>query len=113
MEWLIKEDSVNEVGCIHTSQGLELDYIGVIIGDDLRYENGRIVTDVSKRAKTDQSVKGWKSGLKKNREETLKLADEVIKNTYRTLLTRGMKGCYVYCADDSLSKYFISKLIYK
>ena len=79
MEWLIKKESVNEVGCIHTSQGLELDYVGVIIGDDIRYENGRIFTDVSKRAKTDQSVKGWKSGLKNNKEETLKLADEVIK----------------------------------
>jgi DUF2075 family protein len=111
MEWLIKEDSVNEVGCIHTSQGLELDYIGVIIGDDLRYENGKIITDVSKRAKTDQSVKGWKSGLKNNREETLRIADEVIKNTYRTLLTRGMKGCYVYCKDKNLKEYLKSRII--
>ena len=41
----IDETSINEVGCIHTSQGLEFDYAGVIIGDDMRYENGHIVTD--------------------------------------------------------------------
>lgn len=110
MQFIIKEDSVHEVGCIHTSQGLELDYVGVIIGDDLRYENGRIITDVSKRASTDQSVKGWKSGLKKNREETLRLTNEIIKNTYRTLLTRGMKGCYIFCTNQQLKKYIMSKM---
>lgn len=109
MEWLIKEESVNEVGCIHTSQGLELDYIGVIIGDDLRFENGEIKTDVSKRAKTDQSVKGWKKGIKNNPIETRKLADEIIKNTYRTLLTRGMKGCYIYCTNEELKKFIKSR----
>lgn len=60
----INPDSVHEAGCIHTSQGLEFDYVGVIIGDDMRYENGEIVTDYSKRAKTDQSMKGIK-GLAK------------------------------------------------
>lgn len=49
----INPDSVHEAGCIHTSQGLEFDYVGVIIGDDMRYENGEIITDYSKRAKTD------------------------------------------------------------
>ena len=56
--WAIDPESVNEIGCIHTSQGLEFDYVGVIIGEDLRYENGKIVTDYTKRAKTDQSLKG-------------------------------------------------------
>lgn len=110
MEWLIKEDSVNEIGCIHTSQGLELDYIGVIIGDDLRYENGKVITDVTKRAKTDQSVRGWKKGMKENPIETEKKVDEVIRNTYRTLLTRGMKGCYIYCTDKKLANYIKSNI---
>lgn len=101
----IDENSVNEVGCIHTSQGLEFDYAGVIIGDDMRYENGHIVTDFSKRAKTDQSLKGIKKLYKENPEFALKEADEIIKNTYRTLMTRGMKGCYVYCTDQNLAKY--------
>ena len=63
-----------------------------------------------KRAKSDQSVKGWKSGIKKHKEETLKLADEIIKNTYRTLLTRGMKGCYIYCTDSKLAEHIKKKI---
>ena len=106
----IDEDSVNEVGCIHTSQGLEFDYAGVIIGDDMRYENGHIVTDFTKRASTDQSLKGIKKLYKENPEFALKEADEIIKNTYRTLMTRGMKGCYVYCTDTNLSNYLRERL---
>jgi uncharacterized protein len=51
--WAIDENSVYEAGCIHTCQGLEFDYVGVIIGDDLRYGNGEVITDYTKRAKTD------------------------------------------------------------
>lgn len=103
--YAIDEDSVNEVGCIHTSQGLEFDYVGVIIGDDMRYENGKIVTDYTKRAKTDQSMKGIKKLFRENPEQAKKVSDEIIKNTYRTLMTRGMKGCYVYCTDKGLREY--------
>ena len=106
----IDEDSVNEVGCIHTSQGLEFDYAGVIIGDDMRFENGHIVTDFTKRAKTDQSLKGIKKLYKENPQYALKEADEIIKNTYRTLMTRGMKGCYVYCTDSNLAHYLRERL---
>ena len=102
----IDEQSVNEAGCIHTSQGLEFDYVGVIIGNDMRYENGKVITDYTKRAKTDQSLKGIKSMYKEDSRKALKLADEIIKNTYRTLMTRGMKGCYVYCVDEGLADYF-------
>lgn len=101
----IDENSVNEVGCIHTSQGLEFDYVGVIIGDDMRFENNKIVTDYTKRAKTDQSLKGIKKLYETDPEFALKEADEIIKNTYRTLMTRGMKGCYVYCTDSKLANY--------
>ena len=106
----IDEDSVNEVGCIHTSQGLEFDYAGVIIGDDMRYENGHIVTDFTKRAKTDQSLKGIKKLYKEDPDLALKEADEIIKNTYRTLMTRGMKGCYIYCTDKNLANYLKESL---
>ena len=101
----IDEDSVHEAGCIHTSQGLEFDYVGVIIGDDMRYENGKVVTDFTKRARTDQSLRGIKKMYKETPELAKKEADEIIKNTYRTLMTRGMKGCYVYCTDQRLSTY--------
>ena len=103
--WAIDEESVNEIGCIHTSQGLEFDYVGVIIGNDMVYRKGHIDTDYKERAGTDQSLKGIKSLAKNNPEEANKLADEIIKNTYRTLMTRGMKGCYVYCCDKDLSSY--------
>ncbi|WP_317395789.1 DNA/RNA helicase domain-containing protein, partial [Blautia hydrogenotrophica] len=90
---------------IHTSQGLEFDYVGVIIGEDLRYEKGHVVTDFQKRAKTDRSLSGIKKMFKENPQKALKEADEIIKNTYRTLLTRGMKGCYIYCVDSGLREY--------
>ena len=109
--WAIDPMSVNEIGCIHTCQGLEFDYVGVIIGDDIRYEDGHIVTDYTKRAKTDQSLKGInKIAREQGIEEANKIADSIIKNTYRTLMTRGMKGCYVYCVDKNLQEYFKGKL---
>ncbi len=108
--WAIDSDSVNQVGCIHTSQGLEFDYVGVIIGEDLRYEENGIITDFFKRAKTDQSIKGLKGMYKANPERALKIADELIKNTYRTLLTRGQKGCYIYCTDKALSDYLKDRI---
>lgn len=109
--WAIDKESVNEIGCIHTCQGLEFDYIGVIIGDDLRYENGHIVTDYKKRAKTDQSLKGiGKIAKEQGIDAANKIADKIIKNTYRTLMTRGMKGCYVYCTDKGLREYLKEKL---
>lgn len=107
----IDENSVDEIGCIHTSQGLEFDYVGVIIGDDMRYENNHIVTDFTKRAKSDQSLKGIKKLYKENPEQALADADEIIKNTYRTLMTRGMKGCYVYCTDHRLADYLRKCLV--
>lgn len=97
--WAINPESIEQAGCIHTSQGLEFDYVGVIIGDDIRFENGKIITDFTKRAMTDQSLKGIKSLYKKDPDKALKLADKIIKNTYRTLLTRGQKGCYVFIKD--------------
>ena len=106
----VSDTSVNEVGCIHTAQGLEFDYVGVIIGEDLRYEDGKVVTDFNKRAKSDQSLKGIKKLYKEDPDAALARADELIKNTYRTLLSRGMKGCYIYCCDKGLSDYLKERL---
>jgi uncharacterized protein len=108
--WAIDENSVNEIGCIHTCQGLEFDYVGVIIGDDLVYRDGEVLTDYAKRAKTDNSLKGLKKMLKENPEEAEQLADEIIRNTYRTLMTRGQKGCFVYCTDKELEGYFMKRV---
>lgn len=106
---MISPTSINEAGCIHTTQGLEFEYVGVIIGDDLRYEDGRMVSDYTKRARTDQSIKGLKKMEGEDPERAHRLADEIIKNTYRTLMTRGMKGCYVYATDSGLRDYLKSR----
>lgn len=108
--WAIDPNSVNEIGCIHTAQGLEFDYVGVIIGNDLRYENDKVVTDVTERAKTDQSIKGIYKMFQQDFEKAEKIADEIIKNTYRTLMTRGQKGCYIYCIDKNLAEYLKRRL---
>ncbi len=108
--YAIDPGSINEVGCIHTSQGLEFDYVGVIIGNDLRFENGKVITDFTQRARTDNSLKGIKSIYKKNPAQALQIADEIIKNTYKTLMTRGMKGCYVYCCDKALADYLRQRI---
>lgn len=105
--WAIDADSFDQVGCIHTSQGLEFDYTGIIIGKDLRYENGKVVTDASKRARSDQSLRGLIGSPNPS------LADRIIRNTYKTLLTRGQKGCYVYCEDPALREYFKERLSFK
>ena len=105
MLWMIKENSVEQIGCIHTCQGLELDYVGVIIGPDMRLEQGELITDPTARSKNDRSIFGWKKQMKSDPEATLKKLDEIIRNTYRTLMTRGMKGCYVYAVDKELNDY--------
>lgn len=94
--WAIDKDSVNQAGVIHTCQGLEFDYVGVIIGDDLIYRGGEVITDFTKRASTDYSIRGIKKLMKENPEKAKKLVDDIIRNTYRTLLTRGQKGCFVF-----------------
>lgn len=104
--WIIKPNSVEQVGCIHTCQGLELDYVGVMVGPDFVVRNGEVLTDAFKRSNMDQSIKGFKGGLKTDREKNLAMADAVIKNTYKTLMTRGMKGCYVYFTDDETRAHF-------
>ena len=103
--WIVTPGSVDEVGCIHTCQGLELDYVGVIIGSDLVFRDGCVQVDVDQRASSDQSVKGLKKLRKKDPKRANALADMIVKNTYRTLMTRGMKGCYVYCSDAALADY--------
>ena len=99
---------MEQIGCVHTSQGLEFDYVGVIIGDDMRFENGRVVTDRAKRAKIDASLKGIGVIAKTDPERAELIAGEIIRNTYRVLMTRGMKGCYVYCTDAAMAEHLRS-----
>jgi DUF2075 family protein len=108
--WAIAEGSIEEVGCIHTCQGLEFDYVGVIIGEGLKYRDGEIVVDYEARASTDRSLFGIKKMFDEEPEKAAEKAEELIKNTYRTLMSRGMKGCYLYCCDDKLEEYLQTRL---
>lgn len=108
--WIMKPGSVDQVGCIHTCQGLELDYVGVIIGPDLVLRDGLIQTEPKARARSDKSIKGLGAMMKRDPEGAQALADRLIKNTYRTLMTRGMRGCFVYCADPALADYLRARL---
>lgn len=102
--WAINPKSFEEVGCIHTAQGLEFDYVGVLIGKDLRFdkENNRIITDKTKISRDDKT-----SGIRTASDSE---AARLIKNTYKVLLTRGQKGCYIYAEDKALLEQ-ISKML--
>ena len=89
---------------------MEVDYIGVIIGPDFVVRNGRVITDALRRARSDSSVRGCKKLLKEKPGEAEAILDKIIKNTYRTLMTRGMKGCYVYFTDKETEQYFKDRL---
>ena len=104
--WIVTPGSVSEVGCIHTCQGLELDYVGVIFGEDLVVRDGQVVTNALKRSSQDRSVHGYRTLLRRDPEKAWRMADRIIKNTYRTLMTRGQKGCYVFSVDKETNEYF-------
>ena len=108
MLWLIKENSIDQIGCIHTCQGLELEYVGVIIGPDLIVRNGQVQTDAAKRAVYDKSVRGYKKMLKQDPKTAKELADLIIKNTYRVLMSRGQKGCFVWSVDEETNEWLQS-----
>ena len=102
--WAINPKSFEQVGCIHTAQGLEFDYVGVFVGKDLRYDpkTDRIITDPTQISSDDNS-----SGIRTAHSD---VAERLIKNTYKTLLTRGQKGCFIYCEDKALAEYIRSFL---
>ena len=105
MLWIMKPKSINEIGCIHTCQGLELDYVGVIIGEDLIVRDGVVMVDPTKRSRMDSSIKGYKKLLKEKPKEAKEVIRKIIKNTYRTLMTRGIKGCYIWAVDSETNKW--------
>ena len=101
--WAINKEGINQIGCVHTSQGLEFDYVGIIVGNDLKFN-----------FKTNEFYTEWdsyrdskgKQGLRDNPERLNKM----IRNIYRILMTRGIKGCYIYFTHKSTEEYFINRL---
>jgi len=101
--WAINEHGIEQIGCVHTSQGLEFDYVGVIVGNDLKYNNE---TDKFYTEWNTYKDKKGKQGLREDPEKLCKM----IRNIYRILMSRGMKGCYVYFRDKSMEDYFKESL---
>jgi SOS-response transcriptional repressor LexA len=87
-----------------------------MIGEDLVYRDGQVLGIPDKRARTDASLKGWKKDLREAKgsvDETKAVLDRVdliIKSTYKVLLSRGRRGCYVWCADPALRSYLKDRL---
>jgi len=96
--WATDPNGVGQVGCIYTAQGFEFDYAGVIWGEDLVIRNGEWVGQPS--ASRDTMMK---------RGAGARFTD-CVKNSYRVLLTRGMKGCYLFCSDAETVAFIRSRL---
>ena len=93
-EWAYKPEGVKQVGCIYTAQGFEFDIIGVIVGHDLYIDSsGKLSVD--KSAIADPVLRRSGEGI-----------DSYVRNIYRVLMSRGMKGCYVYFCDKDVELYF-------
>jgi hypothetical protein len=97
--WATNPGGIDQIGCIYTAQGFEFDYTGVIIGSDIRY---------------DLDLQKW-VGFPKDSYDTMvkrgkKQFVELVKNTYRVLLSRGMKGCYVYFVDKDTERFVGSRM---
>jgi DUF2075 family protein len=96
--WAYEPGGIDQVGCIYTAQGFEFDYVGVIWGEDLRY---------------DPDAGKWLGNSAKSHDSIVKRAGhqfvELVKNTYRTLLTRGLKGCYVCFVDKNTERFVRSR----
>ena len=96
--WAIDESKSHQIGCIHTSQGLEFDYVGVILGRDIYYDPDTHTVNGDYENYYDKT---GKSGLRNKPDELT----QYIKNIYRVLMTRGIKGCTIFCCDKNLQAY--------
>jgi len=98
-EWAYKPEGIKQVGCIYTAQGFEFDYVGVIIGPDLYYNEEKNRIETCKAATRDPMLRHGGASF-----------DDYVRNIYRVLMSRGMKGCYVYCCDEPLREYLKAQL---
>lgn len=96
--WVNSANAINEVGCIHTVQGYDLNYAGVIIGPEISYD--AYLKEIKIHPEKYMDING-----KKGVDDIDELKRYII-NIYKTLLTRGIYGTYVYIVDDALRDYF-------
>jgi len=97
--WATDPNGIDQIGCVYNIQGFELDYIGVIWGRDLVY---------------DFDEGGWVGDKTESRDQIVKRSKEqfvnLVKNTYRVLLSRGLKGCYVHFMDKNTERFIRTRL---
>ncbi len=101
-DWVNSPNAINEVGCIHTVQGYDLNYVGVIIGPELTFNKELNKFEVNKEKYFD--ING-RAGVNDPAE-----LERYIINIYKTLLTRAIQGTYVYIVDENLRDYFSERL---
>ncbi|MEJ2655866.1 MAG: DUF2075 domain-containing protein [Desulfobacterales bacterium] len=97
--WAYDPNGINQIGCIYTAQGFEFDYVGVIFGNDLKY-------DFDQQKWIGFKENSFDSAVKRSRKRFV----DLVKNTYRVLLSRGMKGCYVYFMDKDTERFIKSRI---
>jgi hypothetical protein len=97
--WADDPNGINQVGCVYNAQGFEFDYVGVIFGPDLRY---------------DFDSQRWEGHPEDSHDSTVRSSRDrfvdLVKNTYRVLLSRGMKGCYIHFMDKDTERFFRSRI---
>ena len=99
------ENQKYRVGHIDSVQGLEFDYVGLIIGNDLIYNPLTNKIETNYLTHPENAGHFRRHGRKEPLLEDLPAIDRIIRNTYNVLLKRGIKGCYIYCMDKNLSEY--------
>ena len=97
--WATDPNGINQVGCVYTAQGFDFDYVGVIFGADLIY---------------DPSQGTWLGTVQNSYDSVVKRSGgkfaDLVKNTYRVLMSRGLKGCYVHFVDKNTENFFRSRM---
>ena len=103
-DWVNSTTSMTEMGCIHTTQGYDLNYTGIIFGSDITYNKNLEVIEVNKENYHDRKGKeNITSGELHN----------YIINIYKTIMYRGIRGSYIYCHDKNLEEYFRNYISYR
>lgn len=99
--WASAKEGIDQVGGVYTAQGFEFDYVGVIVGPDLVYR---------------PMEGGWKGQRDQSHDRVVRSGvteqefTDFVKSTYRVLLTRGLRGCYVYFMDAPTRDFFLSRI---
>lgn len=95
-EWIIRPTAIDEIGCIHTTQGYDLNYVGVIFGEEIDYDKSANLIVIDPSRHFDSNVQRGAN------PEELK---QYLVNSYKVMMSRGIKGCYVYVCNPGLREY--------